>query len=148
MKYFCVCVLLLVFICGCDPIIHFNTNGEKKYSINCDCGILEISSIGGVSQTFAIIINPIAISGVLNVNADSLKIELIPEVLNQNTKIYTRYKGEYMNGKFPVEKNQPLSVGFEFPKNSYPASVIILPCNFILCNDKPLLTDTIKISIK
>jgi hypothetical protein len=146
-------LLLLSFsLLSCDPIIYLDTNREKKHNISCDCGMVEISS-AVLTANLGILIKPIIINKSLEVDTDSLKIVLLPEEQYQDTKIYSSYNGKKINGKFVFEKNKNLYIGFEYfnfvhPIKSNPPSIMILPCGYIKCNDKPLITDTIRISLK
>ena len=148
-------LLLLSFsLLSCDPIIYLDTNGQKTYNIHCDCGMIEISS-AVLTANLRILIKPITINGNLEVDTDSLKIVLLPEGEYQDTKIYSSYNGKKMNGKFVLEKNKNLYIGFEYldfnfvpPIKSNPPRIMILPCSYIKCNDKPLITDTIRIEFR
>jgi hypothetical protein len=64
------------------------------------------------------------------------------------------YNGEKINGKFVFKEY--ISIGFDFeppqePYLRFPSTIMILPCGYIKCNDcndKPLITDTIRIDVK
>jgi len=150
----CILLMLSFSLLSCDPIIYLDTNGQKKHNLNCDCGTIEVSS-AVLTANLGILIKPIAINGYLEVDTDSLKIVLLPEEKYQDTKIYSSYNNEKINGKFVFEKNKNLYIGFENldfnlvpPIKSNPPSIMILPCGYIKCHDKPLITDTIRIEFK
>jgi hypothetical protein len=146
--------MLSFSLLSCDPIIYLDTNGQKKYNLNCDCGTIEIVS-AELTANLGISIKPIEINGILEVDTDSLKIVLFPEEQYQDTKIYSSYDGKKINGKFVLEKNKILFIRFENlnynsipPMKPNPPSIMILPCGYIKCNDKPLITDTIRIEFR
>ena len=156
-KRMCIIVYILLLLSfsllSCDPIIYLDTNGQKKHNINCDCGMIEISS-AVLTANLGILIKPITINGSLEVDTDSLKIVLLPKEQYQDTKIYSSYNGEKINGKFVLEKNKNLYIGFDRdfyfvpPIKSNPPSIMILPCGYIKCNDKSLITDNIRIEFR
>jgi hypothetical protein len=145
LKRFSILIVIISSLFSCDPIYHFGINGEKKYKVTCDNGIIEITA-NKLLQSYRICVN--SIDRDFEVNVDSLKFNFIPTSLNQSVNIYYMYKGEKIRGQNILEENQQLNISLEFPKYSYPTDILILPCGFILCNDRPLITDTIRINLK
>jgi len=142
MKYFCLFVLLLIFIYGCDPITYFDVNDKKRYNLSCDCGELEISASVMLSN-FMIVLK--TKSGSFLINMDSLKSSIIPNELS-NTLIFNDERGVGItNSDIILVKGKAIHIRF-FPQKEQ--NILILPNNYIMCNNEPLITDTIRISLK
>jgi hypothetical protein len=146
-KIFAALQCLFVLI-SCDPIIWFDVDGKKTYKVSSDCGILDISA-GRLISSCRIILKPVTIIGKIEIYPDSLQFCLISDNINDRINYYSEYKGNTITSKIEMCDKASLSVWFE--PNAHLSSKIniyILPCSYIKCNDKPLITDTIKIILK
>jgi len=138
--------------CGCIDMMTFSLklNGEKKYKLTCDGNQIEFQIKMNMGSNYRIFITPK--SGAFDLYPDSLVITLPPRYGMYSSKFI--YEGKEVFNHQTVEKGKTLiwrfSVGGDFGAPNPDSSQIFLipPSNFIMCNDKPLITDTIRISLK
>jgi hypothetical protein len=126
---------------GCDPITYFDVNDKKIYNLSCDCGEMEISA-GRMVSNFIIVLK--TKNGSFLVNVDSLKLAISPKELLDTLSF--NYEGKKnTDGCVVLEKGESISINFS-PQGKQ--NILILPNSYILCNNEPLITDTIKIRLK
>jgi len=143
-------LLLFVFFCvSCDVSTPFIIDGKKEYVITGECGSIQIrgSSFPGIPVLIGCIFN-----GQYHINTDLLKMEAIPNEVTV-TDVSFQLNHEDTTEKTIVTKTgDGLKVWFDvksatpFPRSE--VTVLILPSNFIMCGDKPIITDTIRIQLK
>lgn len=125
-------------------------NNEKKYMLICNENQIEFHIKNNMGSRYRIFIT--AKNGNFDFFSDSLIIITPPRYKIYNNK-YIYEKKEFL-GHQTVEKGKTLiysfSMGSDFGAPTPDPSQIffILPSNFIICNGKPLVTDTIRISLK
>jgi hypothetical protein len=144
MKY-TVFIIICMLIIGCDPLIKLNLNANNLYHLDTSCGIVEFKSSLLTSHIF---INQRFIGEKLLINKDSLKIMVSSPRLNEvlYTSFVTNEGVEIKENSFWIncDKEFILEMKLKYALN-HTEFVSILPCNYIMCNNKPLITDTIRI---
>jgi hypothetical protein len=143
-------LLLLIFCCvSCDNSTPLIIEGHKAHIISTECGNIKITGATMFHEHIFCELN-----GNFTIKFDSLKIQLVPntvEVANltfyYNDKEITDWT-EIVN----INGNEKISIRFDYKSdrsfNKKFVSVLILPSNFITCEGKPIITDTIRIQIK
>ncbi|WP_291528452.1 hypothetical protein [Bacteroides sp. UBA939] len=143
-------ILLLLTICciSCDYSKPFVIDGEKKYVLFSECGRMEI---GGSSLFSRAVFITCTFSGNYLINTDSLKIKAFS---NRDTicDICFTLNDEYFTGgnKIEIKNSDVLDLSFEVSTTRplEDKKVLLLPSDFIMCGDKPIITDTITIALK
>jgi len=144
-----VCLFLVVaFFSGCQTTNLIN--GEKKQVIHTDCGRVQIKSKWLQSVGIKIQVKPL--DGDLAINADSAILKHPMPGTNIETRVY--HNNKKVNGQFLLKKKDVLlyriyvSLPLDFDENYYTEynKTYIAPNDFILCDDKPVITDTIRIN--
>ena len=137
--------LLVCLLTACDTSIPLSDSG-KRYATDCGTITLSCSKFGSsifFTQKF---------EGSFWVQPDSLKIEFSPKFVGMRNLTYSTGSEDRKNGdSFQVTNNYVgirFTVFSETPVNLDTVTMVVLPCDYILCNDKPLLTDTIRIRLK
>lgn len=137
--------LLVCLLAACDTSIPLSDSG-KRYTT--DCGTITLS----YSKFSSSIFFTQKFKGSFLVQPDSLKIEFSPKFVETRNLICSVGGEDRKNGdSFQVTNNYVgirFTVFSETPVNLDTVTMVVLPCDYILCNDKPLLTDTIKIGLK
>ncbi|MCE8190279.1 hypothetical protein JFY59_08800 [Porphyromonas gingivalis] len=144
-------ILLLFFVgcVSCDISTPFIIDGQKEYVISGECGTIKIR--GPSLPTHSIPIT-CTFNGSYHINTDSLKIEADPNgVIVTNVRF--RLNGEVFAGtEIETKTGETLSIWFDVKsETSYKRSevtVLILPSNFITCEGKSIISDTIRIQLK
>lgn len=144
-------VLLLISITSlflsCDPVYKVKMNGVSEILMQTDCGRLEISFQGFMgTRTY---LNIKVIDGQFDVHTDSLKLRTTPqrEISDMN---FILNKQE-VKGLLTLKAKDHLRCRFTsyIIYTSHPdyesRRIELLPGNFLLCNDKPVINDTIRI---
>lgn len=146
-----VLLLLLLILCfvSCDISEPFVIDGKKEYVVSTDCGTINLR--GSSIQTLSILLS-CKFQGKYHINIDSLKMRVIPNEI-KITNIHFRF-----NNKDIVEKvietkvDESLTMMYNLesstPFRRSEATILILPSDFITCDDKPIITDTIRIQLK
>jgi hypothetical protein len=146
--------MILWFIYSCDVSKPIMVNGEAAYCLNAECGKVCVRA-SKFSSSYFFSIN---LHGSYLINPDSLKIGFYPKSLSIKNTDFGIYFSEFGNRSDDQRINisNPISINdkvisFNFLIQSDVAysydttKIFILPCNFILCNNKPVITDTINI---
>lgn len=142
-------LLLLVFLgISCDRSEQFVIDGQKKYILSNQCGTITIK--GSSFSTFVMV--GCTFNGKYSVNTDLLKIEAASsEDTVMNIRFRLNNKG-LTEKEIEIESCETLSIDFNLqstvPYQKSTGTVLVLPSNFILCEDKPIITDTIRIQLK
>lgn len=140
------CMFALLFS-SCDSSVPISINNEKSITIATDCGRISLtcSRFGGLilfGQKF---------EGSFWIQPDSLKLAFSPDFVGVKNLIFSVGNEEEKNsGSFQVN-NKSVRVHFtifsETPVSLDSVTMLVLPCDYIMCNDKPLLTDTLRVSL-
>jgi hypothetical protein len=92
------------------------------------------------------------ILGDVSVNTDELKLIFIPSIDDRYSRMPTfYYDKEIVKGIFDAKQGKSFECRFSLPFSStegVPEETLILPSDFIMHDGKPLITDTIRISLK
>lgn len=144
-------LILLSFIfiyVSCDNSEPFVIDGHKIYTIYSKCGTIVLKG-SSFSQSVMV---ACTFNGKYNVNTDSLKIKAF-----SNKDVITSIYFQLNNKKFTVKKietkgGETLSFNFRLlstvPYKRTKGTILLLPSNFIICESKPIITDTIQIQLK
>lgn len=143
-------LLLLILCCvSCDVSTPFIIDGQKEYVLSGECGTIKIR--GSSLPTHSILIG-CTFNGKYHINTDFLKMEAIPnEVAVTNVRFQFNLK-DFTGTEIETEAGETLTIWFdlksETPFQRSEVTVLILPSNFITCEGKPIITDTIRIQLK
>jgi len=144
-------ILLLLILCcaSCDKSTPFVIDGQKEYVLSGECGNIKIR--GSSLPTYPILIG-CTFNGKYHVNIDSLKMEAIPnEVAVVNVRFQLNLK-DFTEKKIETKTGETLTIWFNVesatPFRRSEVTILILPSNFITCEGKPIITDTIRIQLK
>jgi hypothetical protein len=143
-KYIFITLLLFSWIFySCDPIFSLLVNNEKKYVLDCKENQVEFQakfiSAGG---SYKVLIKPM--KGNINIHTDSIYLTKYNDI--DARFIHFKYSKEYITGHHVIEQGKTLICSFSLWPWEKP--ILIPPSNFIMCDGKPLITDTIRISMK
>lgn len=139
---------LVWFLPSCDKSVRVSINDNRELQIGTDCGKIKfVSSKFGNRLFFTQ-----KFDGTFKINPNSIKIEFVPNTIKIG-KLSFLLGGEEINSSesFEVKDNYVLVSVDPFstkPVNLDTVTMYILPCNYIMCGSVPLITDTIKISLK
>ena len=147
-------LFVLAALYGCDMAYRMTANGELAYRSHRECGDIVITGISIVTDQIYMCMN-----GDFMLYPDSLRILRTPYDENQVTRIYLgdsliNHKDSiFIEGEGKLEIN--LTVGALPPihygdrsKDCIGRTIKISPSNFIRCNGKPILTDTVLFWVK
>jgi hypothetical protein len=143
------CLILVGLFISCDFSKPIEINEMKNYLIDTECGTI---SFRGTRFTNAVLVN-YRFNGLFIVQPDSLIVEFYPNNIKMiDVKYKKSYDSETISDKIIVMENNTLLLYYnlysDIPYNFDTAIMYILPCNYILCKEAPLITDTIRISLK
>jgi hypothetical protein len=121
---------------------------EKICVITTDCGKITLTC----SQFGGLILFGQKFEGSFLIQLDSLKIEFPSNFIRIRDISFSLDNEERKNsGSFQVTNNSVrihFTVSSEIPVNLDTVTMLVLPCNYIMCSNKPLITDTIRINLK
>jgi hypothetical protein len=142
--------LFLVCLYSCDiPKPLCINNQGRDFMINSDCGsvIFNGSIFGGSLLIFTQKFN-----GNFEVLIDSLNHQFYPNTIKVESVDYYLNGNQIKNSIINIQAGQTLSMYYklyaEVPTTTDTVLFMVVPSQFILCNGKPLLTDTIRIRLK
>jgi len=143
-------LLLLVFFCvSCDVSTPFVIDGQKEYVLSGECGTIKIR---GSSFPSTPILIACTFNGEYHINTDSLKMEAIPNEFAVTDVRFQFNLKDFTGTEIDTKVGETLSIRFnvksETPLRRSDVTVLILPSNFITCEGKPIITDTIRIQLK
>ena len=145
-------LFILAALYGCDMAYRMTANGELAYRSHSECGNIVITGISGTATDHIYM----CIYGDFMLYPDSLRILRTPHDENQviwvylgdsliNHKDSISIEGE---GKLEIAfKGLPIHYG-DRSKDCVGRTIKISPSNFIKCNGKPILTDTVLFWVK
>lgn len=143
-------LLLLVFCCvTCDISQPFVIGGSKEYVLSGECGTIKIR--GSSLPTYPILIG-CTFNGKYHINTNSLKMEASPnEVIVKNIHFQLNNK-DFTEKIIETKAGETLSIWFNVesatPFYRSEVTILILPSNFITCEGKAIITDTIQIQLR
>ena len=144
-------ICLFTLFCGCIDMMTFSLklNDEKKYKLTCNWNQIEFRIKRNMGTNYRIFIT--SKNGAFDFYPDSFIIILPPR--------YEIYSHKYIYEKKEIFDHQVIesgktliysfSMGGDYGTPTPDPSRIFLipPSNFIMCDGKPLVTDTIRISL-
>lgn len=137
----------LFSITSCDISTKLLVNGYQDIRLVNDCGGITITGLAFEPDRIKF-----EFDGNFSICTDSLRLKKrktpVPE-----TEIMFYLNGIELEGHrhFSIEENGVLQIFIrQFPSLNYGriGTIELLPSNFILCNGKPVITDTIRFSCK
>jgi len=144
-------ILLLLVFCyvSCDTSTPFVIDGQKEYVLSGECGTI---TIRGSSFPAHPILIGCTFNGQYHINTDLLKIEAIPnEVTVTDVRFQFNLK-DFAGNEIETKAGETLTIWFNVasatPFHRSDVTILILPSNFITCEGKPIITDTIRIQLK
>ena len=145
-KFFFILWFLISLGClyACDMHYPVNLNNKRVYKLECNDNQIEFKAIGLMGTRYQVKIK--SLKGRFDFYTDSLII--IGQNLLTKVPIEFEYDNRIVSGHQIIGKNKPLTCKFSLglPHGRYdPGKVYILPSGFIMCDGKPLITDTIRI---
>lgn len=148
MKTKCIVLLLLIFCCvSCDNSEPFVIDGKSEYVLSDECGTIKIKG----SSFSTLVIIGCTFNGRYHVNTDSLKIEAF-SAEDVVTNIHFQLNNKDFTEKELETGSETLTLFFNLKSTvtyqSATGTVLLLPSNFITCEGKPIITDTIEIHLK
>jgi|688.fasta_scaffold385138_2 hypothetical protein len=138
--------ILAITLTACDKSVPLEINADKVYPIETACGTIEFRA-----STFSkwITVYQNVKSGEFELNLDSLSVSIYPkgEVSIDTVKFYDKDK-IIVNSKRKVKYGDIVKIYVVFDKPLYTTNgtLLILPCNYIVCNKTPLISDTLRIN--
>jgi hypothetical protein len=135
-----------ITLMGCDKSVPLEINTNKVYPIETACGKIEFRA-STFSQWITVYQN--IKSGEFELNLDSLSVSIYPKDAAKidTIKFYDKDK-VIVNGRRTVKSGDIVRIYFIFDKPLYTSNgtLLILPCNYIVCNNSPLISDTLRIN--
>jgi len=135
---------LSLYACGTYSL---KLNGQKKYIEKCYENEIEFKAMGIRGTDCVIYVK--ALKGEVDFYTDSLNIITYP---NNDFRVWFGYDGGKIFGHQIIKENKTLECHISYGHFGVFAPVtegiLIPPNNFIMCDGKPLVTDTIRISLK
>lgn len=140
-------LFILAALYGCEAAYRMTANGELAYRSHSECGDIVITGISALTDGIYMCMN-----GDFMLYPDSLRILRTPYDENQETWIYLgdslinhkdsiSIEGE---GKIEIKFKGGLPIHYgDRSKDFIGRTIKISPSNFIMCNGKPILTDTV-----
>ena len=141
---------MLAALYGCEAAYRMTANGEFAYRPHSECGKIVITGISGAAADHIYM----CFYGDFMLYPDSLRILRTPYDENQVTQIYLgdsliNHKDSiFIEGEGKLEITisggalPPIHYG-DRSKDCIGRTIKISPSNFIMCNGKPILTDTV-----
>lgn len=149
MKTKALALLFFTFFCiSCDVSTPFVVQGERKYILFNDCGTMAIS---GSSFSTGVLVR-CEFNGNYVVNRELLKIEPASGE-DTITNIRFRLNSVELTGKEIKTKRGDVitfscNLQSTVPYQKSRGMILILPSNFITCEEKSIISDTIRIQLK
>jgi hypothetical protein len=142
--------LLLLFCCvSCDTSTPLIIEGDKIHTISTECGNIKIAGATMFHEHIFCELN-----GKFTIKFDSLKIQLVPNTIEVANLTFYYSDKEITDLKEIININgtEKISIRFDYKSdisfNKKSVLILLLPSNFITCEGKPIITDTIRIQLK
>ena len=133
---------------SCDTSIPFTIGNGKNMVVDTDCGKLTLAGSVFASSVFFTQKS----EGSFWVHPDSLKIEFIPNYVGTKKIAFSKSGEQRKNNDSFQVNNSYVSVNLSLfsptPVNLDTVTMLVLPGSYLMCNNKSLLTDTIRIRLK
>ncbi len=149
MKTKALVLLFFTFFCvSCDVSTPFVVQGEREYILSSDCGTMVIR---GSSFSTGVLIRCV-FNGNYVVNTELLKIEPTSDE-DTITNIRLRLNSVELTGKeIKTKRGDVITLSCNLqstvPYQKSRGMILILPSNFITCEEKSIISDTIRIQLK
>jgi len=132
---------------SCDMSYPLLVDGHQERRVSCDCGSVVLKGWSAISDCIEV-----NLEGDFTVNPDSLRFKH-PVKITKDAQPYF-----YQNDR-PVDSHQPfqvtgtnklrISLSVDLPLHwGRTGTIELLPSDFILCDGKPVITDTIRFACK
>ncbi|MBR1448474.1 MAG: hypothetical protein IJ588_07005 [Prevotella sp.] len=135
-------IVLLLCFTSCEASYHLLVDGKPNQEIAVDCGKVVITGFSALSDRIEM-----SLDGDFWVNPDSLAVvHRLERISPENTTLYLNNSPIDDSHPFPAHgKNQLcIRVSLELPLHyGKTGAMQLLPSKFVLCNDKPVISDTI-----
>ena len=145
-------LFILASLYGCDMAYRMTANGELAYRSHSECGDIVVTGISGITDRIYMCIN-----GDFMLYPDSLRISRTHDE-NQVIRIYLGDSLINHKDSISIEGEGKLKIAFKGLPIHYGVgsrdyvderrTIKIIPSNFIRCNGKPILTDTVFFWVK
>jgi hypothetical protein len=141
-------LFILAALYGCDMVYRMTANGDIAYRSHSECGKIVITGISGTAADHIYM----CMNGDFMLYPDSLRILRTPYDENQVTRIYLGDSLISQKDSISIEGEGKLEINFrgglpihygDRRKDYIGRTIKISPSNFIRCNGKPILTDTV-----
>lgn len=141
--------LALVFLMSsCDKSFHLLMDEQKHIKINTECGQITINTSRFASTVFFVQ----KFDGAFWVHPDSFQLKFLPDYVRAKDLIVSLDGVERKSGdSFQVTNNYVnlnIKVFSPIPVSLDTVTMLVLPSDYIVCNNKRLMKDTIKVSLK
>lgn len=143
-------ILLLIIFFGisCDISKPLIIDGQREYVLFAECGSIKIK---GSSFSTLVMVGS-RFNGKYHINRDSLKIKAFSD---EDTITNIRFEldnKELMEKEIETKHGETLTVLLNYqstvPYQRASGTILLFPSNFITCEGKAVITDTIKIQLK
>jgi len=140
-------LFIVLLLASCDVGSKFYINNQPDITLQGDCGTIQISGFSLGTDEINLKFN-----GDFLVNLDSLKVlynwHEVPDIylyyLHNDRMVSYVCRNLHLEGEEKLRISMRHIVSLNFLKKG---TIAFLPSNFILCNGKPVLTDTLRFSI-
>ena len=149
--------LLLILACvSCDISTSLLIDGQKDFVLSNQCGIIMIkgSSFTTAHSTF-VLFSFKCFNGPYYINTDSLMIETGSNELEITNLRFEANNVVSARKEMEIGGGELLTLFFTLQSKSTPPNnminnrtIILPPSNFIMCEGKPVICDTIRIQLK
>jgi len=151
-----------VFYLG-DRATSIKANGYNSLIFNSDCGNVDFSpsqwqhNIEEATQKSTIYLKHYFKTENFTIYTDSFKVKKEKEYSKIDNVLFMRRDINQASRKtkpikqkiYQVNANEVIFVSFDvYTSKDGEEIVMVLPCNYIMCKDKPIITDTIRIQLK
>ena len=140
--------LFAILLLSCDTSIPLSIDNGKEMVVDTDCG--KITLVGSIFSSAVFFTQKF--EGSFWVHPDSLKVEFLPNFVGLKEITFSKNGEQRKNNESFQVNNTYVSVNLSLlsptPIDLDTVTMLVLPGSYIMCNNKPLLTDTIRISLK
>lgn len=146
---FITCCCIVIMSISCDKSQPINLNDVKDLSLSSQCGTVIINSSIFSNMVFL----NYKINGKFTFEPDSLMVNFYPSTIRMvDLKYQLNSKDIASNEIYYLTNGNNVFLSFRIISDKVVSldtcSMLILPCNYIICDNRPLITDTININLK
>ncbi|MCD7935626.1 MAG: hypothetical protein LUG98_02065 [Tannerellaceae bacterium] len=135
-----------IFISSCTSSKRLILNGEREFVLLSECGSLTVRCYWAYHRVFI----EHHLTGKYTLYPDSLKLGFYPDSLEtRSIEYYSNKRKMPIEGVIEIEDEVIRAVytgDFHAITKDGKRNIFILPSNYIMCNDQPLIRDTITIT--